>query len=220
MKYTKKTAGHYELIYSSDWIDEIESLVHWSYYWHQAKLVEQYFDKTSKILEIGIGTGFLSNYLRSKGRIINTLDIDPDKKPDICAEASGFNYTSLKLDVVLAFEVFEHIPIPLLTQLLNQLYVGQVPNLLFSVPWNDTKFLDFNCKLPRLPQFKLTPQIPKFKISTPAHFWELSLFNKEQGEKKLITEKKLKEILTLSGYECTRLTRVDNIQFYRGVYKS
>ena len=219
MKYNKKIVDEHELIYSSDWINNIESISHWSYYWHQANLVEKYFERKDKILEIGIGTGFLRNYLRSRGQIVQSLDIDPDKKPDICAEASGFSYSSLNLDGVLAFEVFEHMPIQLLNKLIQQLYNSKVSKLLFSVPWNDVNLASLVVKIPFAPKVAINIKIPRLKVSTPAHFYELSLINRKIGKKELITEAKFKDIFFSNGYECQKLNRVDNIQFYLAIRK-
>ena len=44
------------------------------------------------VLEIGPGSGFTSNYLRSKGIAVTTLDIDPAKHPDIVANVVEYEF--------------------------------------------------------------------------------------------------------------------------------
>ncbi|NEP55950.1 MAG: class I SAM-dependent methyltransferase [Symploca sp. SIO2G7] len=219
MRYKKETVDGHELIYSSDWIHKIESLSHWSYYWHQAKLVEENFGREQKLLEIGVGTGFLTNYLRSRGQLIQSLDIDQKKKPDICAEASGFDYSSLKLDGVLAFEVFEHIPIQLFEKIIKQLSTNKVPKLLFSVPWNELRVFSLILKVPFMSKIQANIQLPRLKIYTATHFWELSVIPKKQAAKQLISQDELYQLFTENGYDCKQLTRVDNIQFYLAVIR-
>ena len=71
--------------YSTSWIYKLETEQHWRLYWHQQKLMEGKVKPGDSVLEIGVGTGFTANYLRSKGVNVTTLDIDADKKPDIVA---------------------------------------------------------------------------------------------------------------------------------------
>jgi len=95
--------------YSSSWIYHLESADHWYLYWHQQKLMEGELKAGDRILEIGVGSGFTANYLRSKGYDVTTLDIDEEKKPDIHANIVTYDFPK-DYDHVLAFEVFEHIP--------------------------------------------------------------------------------------------------------------
>lgn len=214
MEYKTKVVDGYELIYSSDWIHKIESISHWSYYWHQANLVENFFGPEQNLLEIGIGTGFLTNYLKSRGRKIYGLDIDTDKNPDICADASSFDYTPLNLEGVLAFEIFEHIPLSLLDKVLEKLSSCQVPRILFSVPWNDLRLLHLTLKLLAIPEISLEIRVPRLAITTPAHYWELSQIPRKQTRKELIQEQELRKLFKKNTYEITKLNRVKNIQFY------
>ena len=68
MKTTRK--------YSSNWIHKLETREHWLSYWHQIKLMEGYVEQKDSLVEIGIGSGFTSNYLRSKKVDVLTIDID------------------------------------------------------------------------------------------------------------------------------------------------
>ena len=97
--------------YSTDWIYSLESEEHWRLYWHQQELMQNKILPGQRILEIGFGSGFTANYLRSKGIEVVTLDIDLEKKPDIVANVVLYDFQEIgRFDHVLAFEVFEHIP--------------------------------------------------------------------------------------------------------------
>ena len=52
-------------------------------YWYQQKIMEGFaeWNKGETMLEIGVGSGFTSNYCRNKGFKVTTLDIVDDKKP-------------------------------------------------------------------------------------------------------------------------------------------
>lgn len=214
MNYKTQIVDGHKIIYSSDWISKLESLSHWSYYWHQANIVDEKFNPNDKLLEIGIGSGFLINYLKGKGKKIQSLDIDLDKHPDICSDASSFDYSSHDLNGVIAFEVFEHMPLDLLNKILRNLSGCQVPKIVFSVPWNDRTIVDLQLKVPLIPQVSINIQIPRLVIKTPAHFWELSKVTRKSNTKRLITESELSTIFHKNNYMLTKLARVENIQFY------
>ena len=68
--------------YGAEWTKNLESYEHWGFYWYQQKIMEGFtkWHKSETILEIGVGSGFTSNYCRNKGFKVTTLDIDDDKK--------------------------------------------------------------------------------------------------------------------------------------------
>ena len=96
--------------YSTDWIHNLESKKHWQLYWHQQKLLENRISVNDKILEVGVGSGFTANYLKSKGFNVKTVDIDQNKNPDIVKNIVYTEPKFFNFDVLLAFNIFEHIP--------------------------------------------------------------------------------------------------------------
>lgn len=66
--------------------------------------------KPGNILEVGIGNGFLSGYLRMRGLEVATLDIDPGLKPDVTGSVLNIPLGDAAFDVVGCFEVLEHLP--------------------------------------------------------------------------------------------------------------
>ncbi|MCP4553116.1 MAG: hypothetical protein GY834_14005, partial [Bacteroidetes bacterium] len=120
-----------EVIYSSDWVNDLENEIHFNWHYQQAAIVYDKCNKSSNILEIGVGTNLLSDLLHRRKWSIKTLDIDEDKMPDYCASADDFEYEDI--DVILAFEIFEHIPYNTFKSLINKISKSEVSSVYFSV---------------------------------------------------------------------------------------
>ena len=223
MTVRKKNVDGFELSFSSNWIKHLEGQEHWGFYWHQARLIEDRIPEANQILEIGVGTKFLSNYLVSRGRSVTTLDIDEDKRPDYVEDASSFDYAALNLDTVIAFEIFEHLPFPLFCRVIERLSECGVNQIVFSVPWCEKKLFRGQIKLPRMNPYRFALTVPWRKVSTVNHFWELdsmSILNRgrmvEQvsNEKVLIPLKQVVDLFEAQGYAVRLEKKVDYIQFF------
>lgn len=158
--------------YSSDWIHNLESEQHWRLYWRQQKLMEGLVLKGHSVLEIGVGSGFAANYLRSKGVEVTTIDIDEGKNPDIISNIVTYDFPD-KYDHIMAFEVFEHIPFNQLEQLLRKLGQSCRQYLFMSVPRNERVVFQFMCKLPKIRKLAYDLRIKKGRINARHHFWEI-----------------------------------------------
>ena len=178
--------------YSTAWICQLESERHWRHYWHQQKIMEGLVSANDQVLEIGVGTGFTANYLRSKGVTVTTLDIDAEKKPDIQANIVTYDFDQ-SYDHILAFEIFEHIPFEKVQKLVPNLAQACKKNLFISVPRNERTLFRFDSWLPVFKQRTLQLSIRKGKITDPHHYWEIDW----QG----ITQQKFNQILSKSGFE-------------------
>ena len=158
--------------YSSDWIHRLESAEHWRLYHKQAEVMQGHVKAGDRALEIGVGSGFTANYLRSKGVTVTTTDIDADKNPDIVANIVTYDFGPLNLDHVLAFEVFEHIPYDRFEVVLGRLS-RVCRHLYLSVPANERVWLRLNVKVPRLEPFTIEVARPRGSIPEGHHFWEV-----------------------------------------------
>lgn len=172
--------------YNSEWINNLESELHWRYYWQQQNLIRNYLKKDDTILEIGVGTKFASNYLKSKGFNITTIDIDKNKSPDIVADISNYKFKN-KYDHVLAFEVFEHIPFDDFLKSIENLSGICKKNLFISLPRNEKVWfrMSLDLKIFKISNFQLSTV--RNKILSKHHFWEID-YQKEYKKRMIIRQ--------------------------------
>ncbi|MEN8202212.1 MAG: methyltransferase domain-containing protein [Bacteroidota bacterium] len=158
--------------YASGWIHKQENIHHWMYYWHQINLVRSRIKEGDRILEIGVGTKFTSDYLRSKGFEVVTMDIDPDKKPDIVGNIVEDELKE-EFDFVLAFEVFEHIPFEDFVKVLAKIHPICRKNLLISLPRNEKQWLKLTAELPGRKTYGFRITTLRRKVISTHHHWEV-----------------------------------------------
>lgn len=214
MKYISKKIDGFDVLYSADWIDGLEEEMHFSWYYHQAKTVYDNCVREDNILEIGVGTGLLSDLLKKRKWNVTTLDIDKNKKPDICESALDFNYIETNFNVVLAFEVFEHMPFSTFQKVINKLQLSNVQKIYFSLPWNERQLIDFKLYMPFLKEVSFRLAIRRNKISTVAHFWELSKINRVLENKELVSYKAMVGVFFMNRYKVTALKKIGSIQYF------
>lgn len=217
MNYKEKIVDGQKVYYSADWINDLERELHFKWYYNQAKMVYDKCERDRLILEIGIGTGLLSDLLRKRGWKIKTLDIDEDKNPDYCESASEFDYIGGEIDVVLAFEIFEHIPFLTFEKVIAKLGQSNVKEIYFSLPWNERRLFDVRIKIPKFEKFSWSFSLPAGRINTHAHFWELSNKFKAFGEKQLIDIARVSSVFKACGYNLKNENKIGNIQYFSAV---
>lgn len=136
-----------------------------------------WFMRPKNILEIGIGNGFTSSFLRRTGLSVTTADINKDLKPDICAPINELKkHLDNKFDLVVCCEVLEHMPLSRLEENLNHL--RELGNSLFmTLPnANRTYGLGGIAFMPKInPQpISFTFDFPyKHDLTNNPHFWEV-----------------------------------------------
>lgn len=150
----------------------------WSSYWLQISLAKQF--EPGPYVEIGIGTGVTTSYMRSVlGASVTTVDIDPDLEPDIVADITSLPFPDGHFSCAIACEVLEHMPFDRAREALKELRrvanhaVISVPNSnrfvlqLFGLAGSRRKRL-FNINLGRL-----FPRPVIEGVLNGEHYWEL-----------------------------------------------
>jgi 2-polyprenyl-3-methyl-5-hydroxy-6-metoxy-1,4-benzoquinol methylase len=168
----KDFVGGVNYQYSSDWIYSLETEEHWRLYWRQQSIMQKKVLPGHRVLEIGVGTGFTANHLRSKGVEVITLDIDAEKKPDIVANLVNYEFRD-EFDHILAFEVFEHIPFSEFESAIQKLSRVCHQYFFISVPRNERSIFQATLNLPFLQQQYIQLSVPRGRITDKHHFWEL-----------------------------------------------
>lgn len=166
--------------FSADWIKELESEDHWRLYWKQQDLLKDHLEAGDTLLEIGVGTGFTANYLRSKGHEVTTFDIDTEKQPDVVGNIVHHEFDR-EYDHILAFEVFEHIPYDEFIQTLRMLRKTCRKTLCLSIPLGKRQLFLGEIKIPRLKKRQISLKIPKRKL-WEHHFWEVGYQGNSQKQ--------------------------------------
>jgi SAM-dependent methyltransferase len=101
-------------------------------YWHQ---VDEVFRlNPGHVLEIGVGNGFASDYLRRRKIHLVTIDIDRGLRPDVIGTVLQLPFKGNSFDVVACCEVLEHIPYSLLTDGLSEIHRVCRNSVVLSLP--------------------------------------------------------------------------------------
>ncbi|MBM1142751.1 hypothetical protein ASALC70_04058 [Alcanivorax sp. ALC70] len=80
----------------------------WASIWHQ--LDEVLSLHPDKVLEIGAGAGVFKQVAGCYGVSVESLDLDPELKPDHIGSADELPFSDDEYDVVCAFQMLEHLP--------------------------------------------------------------------------------------------------------------
>jgi 2-polyprenyl-3-methyl-5-hydroxy-6-metoxy-1,4-benzoquinol methylase len=114
-----------------------------------SQIIDVYKLKPKKVLEIGIGNGFVSSYLRASGIEVVTFDINPKLKPDYVGnilEIETF-FEENSFDLILCAEVLEHIPFEHFEPILSKLQKITKSHMILTLPRSHKILLNFSFKL-------------------------------------------------------------------------
>jgi SAM-dependent methyltransferase len=143
-------------------------------YWHQ--IYEITVLEPQSILEVGIGNGLTSHYLKQRGLNITTIDIDAHLRPDINGSILDIPFQDKSFDVVACFEVLEHIPYEKLPHALSELHRISCRYVILSLP-DCSKVYPLYVQIPKLGTLKRLVPLPRMKSLRHRfdgeHYWEL-----------------------------------------------
>lgn len=156
---------------------EYDSKTRFISYWHQIEVVLRC--SPGSVLEIGIGNGFVSRHLQSKGIRVETLDFDAALAPRVAASAAALPFRSGSFDLVLCCEVLEHMPYEDVPTALDEFRRVSRGHVVVSVP-NVRPCLRVILPIPAYREIQLL--LPSFWRPRPRHvtcpdehWWELGM---------------------------------------------
>lgn len=146
-------------------------------YWHQIASVAKYRPRC--VLEVGIGNGFVSEYLRKAGIEVVTLDFDPELSPSVAGQVQRLPFADRAFDLVLCSEVLEHLPLDMLPQALSELRRVTRAHVVLSVP-NVEPCVRIILPVPRVGERCLLVRSwwrrrPRTVTDPREHYWELGI---------------------------------------------
>lgn len=149
------------------------TLDRFSSYFYQVRVLLD--TKPSSILEIGVGDGVTSEYIKRQTNIAYaTADFAEDLNPDVVADVRALPFSDHSFDTVCAFEVLEHLPfedfekgVRELVRVARKYVVVSLPH--FGPP---VKFL---LKVPFFPEVRFAFKIPfpRRHVFNGQHYWEI-----------------------------------------------
>ena len=144
----------------------------WISYWHQ--IDEVLGLSPQNVLEVGVGSKVVANYLKDRGVKVVTLDIDANLKPDVTASIIKMPLESDSFDVVLCAEALEHLPFEKFEEGLKELKRVSKKNIVLSLP-HFGHSLKFGFKIPLIKERKFSMRLA-FPIKhefNGEHYWEI-----------------------------------------------
>jgi ubiquinone/menaquinone biosynthesis C-methylase UbiE len=149
-------------IYPSRWMD----------YWYQIREVLTLHPRN--LLEVGVGSGVVFDYLKSQGVNITTIDINKELNPDVVGSVTNIPLKDNFFDVVLCAEVLEHLPFADFEKGLKELNRVSKKYVVLSLP-HFGPMIKASIKAPFIKEIKIffktyLPVVHKFNGE---HYWEI-----------------------------------------------
>lgn len=168
----------------------------WTTYFYQIHLLTQL--NVVNALEVGPGHGWMKKIIADLGVSVDTVDFDPELKPDFVGSVESLPMPDNTYDAVCAFEVLEHLPFETLINNLNEMARVSKKYVIFSVPDHRHILFHMRLKLPLVKYFDYMIKVNTFKEHTfdGQHYWEIG--------KKGYSPKYVKNVIESSGFEIVK----------------
>jgi SAM-dependent methyltransferase len=108
-------------------------------YWYQIQEILR--RHPSSVLEVGIGSGMVTSYLRHCGIHVTTVDVNEGLNPDLVGSVLELSSVvrDRQFDTVVCCRVLHHLPCDLLEPAVTQLYNCCRSRLLLTLPVDDMR---------------------------------------------------------------------------------
>lgn len=147
-------------------------------YWHQINEVISVTPE--KVLEVGIGNGFVSNYIKNRGIKVITLDIDKRLNPDIVGSVLELALPNESFDVVTCCEVLEHLAYKDFRKALSEMFRVSKSRAIVSLP-DISRVYRVHVYIPKIGEIKKLISLPWIKKPTHNFNQEYYLDRGEYG---------------------------------------
>jgi len=143
-------------------------------YWHQIHEIIRL--KPKRILEIGVGNGFVSKYLKERRVNVLTLDIDKELNPDIVGGVLDVPFSDNSFEVVACYELLEHLQYENFYKALSEIFRVSKSYAILSLP-DTNKVYRWYVQIPKIKIFKGLISLPRLKNPIHKfdgeHYWEI-----------------------------------------------
>lgn len=177
-------------------------------YWHQLQEIVSLNPKS--ILEIGVGNGFVSKYLKQSGFNIVTLDVDRRLSPDLAGSVLHIPFSDEAFDVVAGYELLEHLPYENFEEAISEIFRVSRSFALLSLP-DANRFYRLYIQIPRIGEFRKLISLRRLRKPVHQfdgqHHWEI-------GKAGYSLETILNDI-NKAGFNVERTYRVYEIPYHR-----
>lgn len=154
----------------------------WMSLWYQLRELNKL--KPNNILEIGPGRGYLKALASIEGLSVETLDIDPELRPDYVGSVENLPFSDAEFDVCCAFQVLEHLPYDMFEIAVKELIRVSSRYVLISLP-NSELVWRYRIYIPRVGEktFMIPRPFGKFieHKFDGQHYWEVNKLGYEMG---------------------------------------
>ena len=143
-------------------------------YWYQAREIIEL--NPNKVLEIGIGNGFVSQYLKNRKINVMTLDIDERLEPDIPGSILDIPFANGSFDTIASYELLEHMPYDDVKKALSEIHRVSQKYAIISLP-DCTLAYRFCLSIPKIGMINKLIPVPRLKapqhVFDGQHYWEI-----------------------------------------------
>ena len=147
----------------------------WISVWHQ--LDEVLTQNPNSVLEVGPGPGVFKAIAGIFDVKVETLDLDPELKPDHVGSATDLSFPENSFDVGCAFQMLEHLPYDIALQAFKELVRVSSKRVIISLP-DAKRVWRYSADIPKFGQIQLHfPRPfskPKEHVFDGEHYWELN----------------------------------------------
>ena len=177
-------------------------------YWHQINEIIKLNPKT--VLEIGVGNGFVSKYLKERKVNVLTLDIDKRLSPDVVGSVLNMPFSDELFDVMACYQVLEHLPFENFSEALSEIFRVSKSYAILSLP-DASRVYRVYLQIPKIGIFKRLIPLPRLKNPIHKfdgeHYWEI-------GKAGYPLSKIIKEIQT-AGFRVEKTYRIFENPYHR-----